>query len=438
MTGSVVLGTPAYMSPEQALGKAIDKRSDVYSLGAVMYEMLTGVPPYKGPSSVSVAMKHVMDPVPHIKEYRPDVPDALDAIVARAMAKEAPERQPSAGALAQEFARVVGGMPADPQSGDIPAAVTRKPITEASAKLKRASEQPVRTPETPSNIAERTGAAQPRNAAAQPSEFGGPRDTIMAGNNRMLLGIGAIAGVLALLGIGMWALSTIIGNTAPPDAPGIADATPTSALIIPPPGATNTPGEGSTAEPGVPVATAPIAPSPTSAPDNKPQPVMDVTDGLWNVRGGPGTVYPILGRVREPDRLTCVAIARGLDGRVWYEIKLKDGQRAWLREDAVRIDPSNLAAFDLLPKSANIPPTPTPVPTATATATVLPPTPTNTPTRTPTVFSGTVTATPIPLIIATSAASSSTPAASVTPTPAPSPTATPEPSPTTATVAPAP
>jgi uncharacterized protein YgiM (DUF1202 family) len=166
---------------------------------------------------------------------------------------------------------------------------------------------------------------------------------------------------------------------------------------------------------------------------------MDVTDGLWNVRGGPGTVYPILGRVREPDRLTCVAIARGVDGRVWYEIKLKDGQRAWLREDAVRIEPTNLAAFDLLPQSTNIPPTPTPVPTATATATVLPPTPTNTPTRTPTVFSGTVTATPIPLIIATSAASSSTPAASVTPTPAPSPTVTPDPSPTaTATVAPAP
>jgi serine/threonine protein kinase len=429
MTGSVVLGTPAYMSPEQALGKPIDKRSDVYSLGAVMYEMLTGVPPYKGPSSVSVAMKHVMDPVPHVKEYRQDIPDALDAIVARAMAKEANDRQPGAGALAQEFSRAVNGLPAEAQTNNIPAAATRKPITEAGARLKRAAEQPVSAPNTPPAATLPRNAAQQSKPAAQPSEYGGRRDTVMSGNNRMLAGIAAVAGVLALLGIGMWVLSTIIGGgAAPPN--GAIDATPTNAIIIPPPGATNTPSESSTAAPGIPVTSAPIEPSPTKAPDNKPQPIMDVVDGLWNVRSGPGTVYAIIGRVREPDRLTCVAIARGLDNRTWYEIKLNDGQRAWLREDAVRITSANLAAFDMLPPSQNIPPTP--VPTSTPLPTITP-TPTNTPTRTPTVVSGTATATPIPLIIATSAAASSTPAASATPTLAPSATSNPTPAPTATT-----
>ncbi len=88
MTGSVVLGTPAYMSPEQALGKPIDRRSDVYALGAVLYEMLTGVPPYKGPTSVSVAMKHVLEPVPNPREYRPDLAPAVVAVVEKAMAKD--------------------------------------------------------------------------------------------------------------------------------------------------------------------------------------------------------------------------------------------------------------------------------------------------------------------------------------------------------------
>ena len=136
ITGSVVLGTPAYMSPEQALGKPIDKRSDVYSLGAVIYEMLTGVPPYKGPTSVSVAMKHVLDPVPRIKEYRGDISDAIDALVAKAMSKEATDRQPGASALASEFARAVAALPADAQKGNIASAVTRKPITEANARIK--------------------------------------------------------------------------------------------------------------------------------------------------------------------------------------------------------------------------------------------------------------------------------------------------------------
>ncbi|NJM40475.1 MAG: serine/threonine protein kinase [Anaerolineae bacterium] len=75
-TGTLVLGTPAYMSPEQALGKPIDRRSDIYALGAVLYEMLTGLPPYTGPTGMSVAMKHVVESTPDVMERRPDMQHA--------------------------------------------------------------------------------------------------------------------------------------------------------------------------------------------------------------------------------------------------------------------------------------------------------------------------------------------------------------------------
>ena len=78
---ATVLGTATYFSPEQAQGEAVDARSDLYSLGAVLYEMLTGQPPFSGDSAVAVAYKHVKEtPVPPSR-LNPDVPAALDAIV---------------------------------------------------------------------------------------------------------------------------------------------------------------------------------------------------------------------------------------------------------------------------------------------------------------------------------------------------------------------
>lgn len=88
----VLAGTPTYMSPEAANGGAIDPRADLYSLGVVLYELLTGAPPYKGDTPVRMMMQHMTAPLPPLTEKRPDLPDLVVQIVERALAKEPAER----------------------------------------------------------------------------------------------------------------------------------------------------------------------------------------------------------------------------------------------------------------------------------------------------------------------------------------------------------
>src|SRR5215212_3199076 len=87
-----VLGTTDYVSPEQALGHQVTEQSDIYSLGIVLYEMLTGETPFIADTQVAVAMKHVRDPLPDVQRRRPEVSAALAAIIERATAKETRNR----------------------------------------------------------------------------------------------------------------------------------------------------------------------------------------------------------------------------------------------------------------------------------------------------------------------------------------------------------
>jgi eukaryotic-like serine/threonine-protein kinase len=94
-----VLGTTDYVSPEQALGQPVTGQSDVYSLGVVLYEMLTGSVPYKGSSPVAVAMMHVREEVPDVQLARPEVSAATAAVVERATAKDLERRYPDMAAM---------------------------------------------------------------------------------------------------------------------------------------------------------------------------------------------------------------------------------------------------------------------------------------------------------------------------------------------------
>jgi len=91
-----VLGTPEYMSPEQAKGAAVDTRADLYSLGIVLYEMLTGSPPFRGKSAFEVLRQHIEASVPAPSAAAPGGSPELDAVVARAVAKAPEDRYPSA------------------------------------------------------------------------------------------------------------------------------------------------------------------------------------------------------------------------------------------------------------------------------------------------------------------------------------------------------
>ena len=94
-----VLGTTDYVSPEQAMGKEVDARSDIYSLGILLYEMLTGQPPFQAETLVGVAMKHVNEPIPDIQAARPQVSAALSAVVERSTAKNPGHRYTDMGAM---------------------------------------------------------------------------------------------------------------------------------------------------------------------------------------------------------------------------------------------------------------------------------------------------------------------------------------------------
>jgi len=100
------LGTPAYMSPEQALGeRELDARSDVYSLGSVLFEMLAGEPPFTGTSALAVTAKRLTNPAPDVRHRRPGVPPHIARAVARSLAREPGDRFASAGALADAIAQ---------------------------------------------------------------------------------------------------------------------------------------------------------------------------------------------------------------------------------------------------------------------------------------------------------------------------------------------
>jgi len=92
VTGSGIIGTPAYMAPEQASGEGVDGRSDIYALGIILFEMLTGRQPYEADTPMAVAIKHITDPVPRILEANPNLPPDVENIIQVAMAKSKADR----------------------------------------------------------------------------------------------------------------------------------------------------------------------------------------------------------------------------------------------------------------------------------------------------------------------------------------------------------
>jgi serine/threonine-protein kinase len=109
LTGSGIIGTPAYMSPEQAQGDKVDNRSDIYGLGVIIFQMLSGKQPYHADTPMGLAIKHVTEPVPEILKVNPALPEAADAVIKTAMAKDKTHRYASATDLSHALNQAVHG-----------------------------------------------------------------------------------------------------------------------------------------------------------------------------------------------------------------------------------------------------------------------------------------------------------------------------------------
>ena len=113
VTGSAIVGTPSYISPEQAQGTAVDGRADIYALGTILFEMLSGRTPYEADTPMALVVKHITEPVPHILDSNPNLPVAMDDIIKKAMAKNRDERFQTAGMLSKALDAVAAGSTPD-------------------------------------------------------------------------------------------------------------------------------------------------------------------------------------------------------------------------------------------------------------------------------------------------------------------------------------
>jgi len=197
-----ILGTAQYFSPEQARGEAVDSRTDLYSTGVILYEMLAGRPPFKGESAVSVAYQHVSEAVTPPSEHNPNVSKELDRVVMKAMEKGRDERYQTAEEFRQDLIDAVSGSSAE--------ILESKPPTANLAKTELLNTD---TDDFPTGLREslKTAPEQVINSA----------DRANAG---VIWGFGT-AVVVILLGLGFWFSQNLLNvNPNPP--------TPTGGIIV--------------------------------------------------------------------------------------------------------------------------------------------------------------------------------------------------------------
>lgn len=269
VTGGAIIGTPAYMSPEQAQGEQLDGRSDIYAMGVILYEMLSGVQPFQATTPMAVVVKHLTDPVPHILDNNPNLPVDIEPVIEKAMAKNRAERFINADEFAEALSAVARG---------------------------ESSEQAIKTA---SMRATQVAAAKTRMAAAktrvgaQPTPPPTPAPAAATKRSPLVTLSLGIVGLLAACCLGVSAMW--IFNLCPPDGPwplppwcegstifAQATATPTQPVAVVLPTATPEP-PTSTPEPPTatnePVVVLPTeTPAPPSATPTPSRPVIGGAD----------------------------------------------------------------------------------------------------------------------------------------------------------------
>ncbi|HYO91511.1 MAG TPA: serine/threonine-protein kinase, partial [Pyrinomonadaceae bacterium] len=141
-TGSLI-GTPRYMAPEQCADNKTDARSDIYSLGVILYEMIAGRAPFEGPTTTAVAIKHIQTPPPPVEEFRPDTPAALRGLIEQSLAKSPSERPQTAQEFAARLDEAASELPQPEAAGKTSAQVINDSQASAERRAPDTSRQKI-------------------------------------------------------------------------------------------------------------------------------------------------------------------------------------------------------------------------------------------------------------------------------------------------------
>ena len=352
-TVSVIMGTPSYMAPEQIRGESVDRRTDVYALGILLYELLTGQVPFTGTSPYAVAQAHLHLPPPALSNLTTRLASMpqLESVAQRALAKGKTERWPSAGALVGAFERAVDLSNAQTMHG--PPLVRHAVLPDGTRSL-----PPVVPP------------ARLQRPPASDSKVG-----------RLVL----VVPLVALLLVGLWAArvlagfsdegsqegrrAVVVGGTSSPEA---APSNSTAQAASSPEAAPSSP----TAQAASSTPAAATTPTVTVTPDTAVRGIVGAPTGAF-LRSGPGTAYPTIAGLPFG---AAVTVLHQRDG--WFEVAAQSGEQGWMASQLIEVSTGDVAALpsrDVAP-----PPTPLPVAQVTPQPQASPIAPTTAPTTAPT------------------------------------------------------